>query len=94
MVRVSFSTTVAADSSSQYDGDSADSEPEKADGVRREGPGLTAARSNGKEGRAGCFRRRTRIGNDALWIRMMGVCRHQWTDGGGGGVSWKRGEEK
>lgn len=65
MVRVSFSTTVAADSSSQYDGDSADREPEKADSVRREGPGLTAAQSNGKKGRTGCFRRRTRIGNDA-----------------------------
>lgn len=56
MVRVSFSAAVAADSSSQYDGDSADREPEKADGVRREGPpGLTAARSNGKEGESRLF---------------------------------------
>lgn len=65
MVRVSSSTAVAADSSSQYDGDLAAREPAKADGARSQGPGLTVAQSNGKEDRAGCFRRIERPQNDA-----------------------------
>lgn len=42
----------------------ADSEPERADGVQREARGATAAQTNGTTGTGGRFRRGTRIGND------------------------------
>lgn len=42
----------------------ADSEPERADGVQREARGATAARTNGRTGTGGRFRRGTPIGND------------------------------
>lgn len=64
MVRVFFSAVVAAASSSQYDGGFSRQRAGEADGVQREGPRLTAARSNGREGKGGHFRRSTRIGND------------------------------
>lgn len=64
MVRVFFSALVAAASSSQYDGGSSRQRAGEEDGVQREGPRLTAARPNGREGGGVHFRHGTRIGND------------------------------
>ncbi|KAK9541945.1 hypothetical protein VZT92_001956 [Zoarces viviparus] len=96
MVGVFFSAVVAAACSSQYDGALSRQRAGDADGVEREGSGLTAARSNGGEGKDGHFRRSTRIGNTPELAPHDGRLVSPMNERGGWGsplaATWKRGE--
>lgn len=62
MVRISFSAVLAPAPGSQYDGGLSRQRAREADGVRREGSGLTAGESNRVTRKDGHFRPCTRIG--------------------------------